>query len=281
MPAIDVDPGFAASVAENRIVFSRSHESALRAMARATAYGQALERLGRTVSYEPFAGLPALGHGPQPEWLGKQILSAIGIAVPDGMLATDLDEAKAIAARTGYPVALKGQAAQLTHKTEAGAVMLGIADEAALIAAWRTLHDTVAARSTVPLDGVLVERMAPKGVELVIGARRDPRWGPVLMVGLGGILIEAIGDVRLMAADTAEEDIAAELGKLRGAKMLHGFRGLPPVDIAAVARAAAAIGRLMLTLPQIVEIDVNPIFAGADGVTAVDALIVTAPVSLD
>ncbi len=121
--------------------------------------------------------------------------------------------------------------------------------------------------------------MAAKGLELVIGAKRDPKWGPILLVGLGGIWIEAIGDVRLMPCDLAEEDIIEEIGKLRSAKLLKGFRGAPPVDVAAVARTASLIGRLMMTRPEIVEIDINPLFVHAqgEGVTAVDALIVTQP----
>jgi acyl-CoA synthetase (NDP forming) len=191
-----------------------------------------------------------------------------------------VDEAEAIASRVGYPVVLKAQASALAHKTEAGGVILNLADAAALRGGWATLHANIArAQPGLALDGVLVEKMAAKGLELVIGAKRDPKWGPVLLVGLGGIWIEAIGDVRLMPCDLAEQDIIAEIEKLRSAKLLKGFRGSPPVDVAAVARTAALIGRLMMTRPEITEIDINPLFVHAqgEGVTAVDALIVTQP----
>lgn len=276
MPAAAIDPGFAETVAENRIIFSRSHEGALRAMAHVTAHGRALARTQRAVSPEPFTGLPALGKGAQPEWLGKRLLAAIGISVPEGALATSLLQAEEIAGRIGYPVALKGQAATLTHKTEAGAVLLGIADRQSLGEAWAALENNVAAHGGVTLDGILVERMARNGVELMIGGRRDPRWGPIVMIGLGGIWVEAFGDVRLLPPDLSHEDIVAELAMLRGARMLAGFRGAPTVDIAAVARAVSAIGRLMMTEATIMEIDVNPLFAHEAGVTAADALIVTA-----
>jgi len=278
LPNSELAPEFEAALKENRIVFSRSAERTMQAMALATFHGRMLERAKRAVSPEPFEGLPELGAGALPEWQGKALLRAIGIQVPEGGLATSLAEAEAIAARIGYPVALKAQAGTLAHKTEAGGVILNLADADALRAGWATLHDNVArAMPGIVLDGVLVEKMAAKGLELVIGARRDPQWGPVLLVGLGGIWIEAIGDVRLMPCDLAEEDIAEEIGKLRSAKLLGPFRGSPPVDVAALAHSAALIGRLMLTRPEIMEIDINPVFAHAEGqgITAVDALIVT------
>lgn len=278
LPNSELAPEFEAALRENRIIFSRSAERAIQAIGLATFHGRALQRAKRTVTPVPFEGLPVLGKGALPEWQGKTLLRAIGIPVPEGGLATSLGEAQAIAARIGYPVALKAQAGALAHKTEAGGVILNLTDADALRAGWATLHDNISrAQPGLTLDGVLIEKMAPKGLELVVGARRDPKWGPVLLVGLGGIWIEAIGDVRLMPCDLAEADIVEEIGKLRGAKLLGAFRGAPPVDVAAVARTAALLGRLMLTRPEIVEIDINPLFAHArgDGVTAVDALVVT------
>jgi acyl-CoA synthetase (NDP forming) len=119
--------------------------------------------------------------------------------------------------------------------------------------------------------------MAEKGLELMIGAKRDAKWGPVVLAGLGGIWVEALGDVRLLPPDMAEPDIVDELYKLRSAKLLGGFRGAPPVDVAAVARTASLIGRLMQTRPEILEIDLNPVFVQAEGegLVAVDALVVT------
>jgi acyl-CoA synthetase (NDP forming) len=278
-PAPELNAEFEAGIRENGLILSRSLERSMKALARVTHHGRDLERAARSVSAEPFVDLPALGAGPQPEWLGKQLLAAIGVKIPEGGLAREPAEAEALAERIGYPVALKAQAGALAHKTEAGGVLLGIEDAEALRAAWRRLHDNVRkAQPDLILDGVLVERMAPKGLELMIGAKRDPKWGPVVLAGLGGIWVEALGDVRLLPADMAEADIVAELYKLRSAKLLSGFRGSPAVDVAAVARTAALIGRLMLTSPEIVEIDLNPVFVHAEGegLTAVDALVVTA-----
>jgi acyl-CoA synthetase (NDP forming) len=134
------------------------------------------------------------------------------------------------------------------------------------------------AQPDLHLDGILVEAMSPRGLELVAGARRDPKWGAVVLVGLGGIFVEALHDVRLIAADATHGEIAAELQRLKTAKLLDGFRGSPPVDIDAVADVAVNLGRLMRAHPEIEEIDVNPlmVFARGHGATALDALIVTA-----
>lgn len=271
-------PEFLSLAREHRIILSRSSERSLRAMAQATAHGLAIEAAKVSSPAAPISDMPKLGHGPEVEWIGKQVLAAAGIRIPDGALATTVDEAASVAQRIGYPVAVKAQAPALAHKTEAGGVLLNIADETALRAAWHKLHDNVAhAQPGLKLDGVLVEKMSPKGLELVVGAKRDPRWGPVVLVGLGGVLVEALGDVRLLPADLSEAAIIDELHKLKAAKLLNGFRGMPAVDVVAVAQAAAAVGRLMRAHPEIVEIDVNPlvVHAKGQGATALDALIVT------
>ncbi|QNA87184.1 acetate--CoA ligase family protein [Sphingomonas sp. So64.6b] len=277
-PAPELDPDFAQAVLDNGLILSRSIERSMRAISRVTHYGRALERNARSVIHAPFEDLGVLGRGPQPEWVGKRLLSAIGIRIPDGDLARTLDEGVAIAERVGFPVAIKAQAGALAHKTEAGGVMLSIRNADALRTAWQTLHDNIArAAPGLMLDGVLIERMADKGLELMIGAKRDPKWGPVVLIGLGGIWVEALGDVRLVPADMAVKDIIAELDKLRSAKLLHGVRGAPPVDIQSVAATASLIGRLMMTVPEIEEIDLNPVFVHAEGqgLTAVDALVIT------
>jgi acyl-CoA synthetase (NDP forming) len=268
----------AAILRGNHMVVMRSPERAIRALSTLTAHARRQRARSDSTAHRPFAGLPALGRGVQPEWLGKELLKAIGVPVPAGALARTPDEAARIAARIGYPVVLKAQSADLAHKSEAGGVILNIADEAALRQQWNTLHANVArARPGLVLDGVLIETMGERGLELVVGARRDPMWGPVLLIGLGGVWIEALGDVRLLPVAAGKDRIIAELGKLKAAKLLGGFRGSPPVDVGAVADIAGAIGRLMATRPDIVEIDVNPVVALADGqgALALDALVIT------
>ncbi|TMJ37152.1 MAG: acetate--CoA ligase family protein [Alphaproteobacteria bacterium] len=221
--------------------------------------------------------LPRLGKGAQPEWLGKKMLAAAGVRVPDGDLARTADEAVAVARRIGYPVVLKAQAAALSHKTEAGGVVLNLANESAVRVAWDTLVGNVKrAAPDITLDGVLIEKMSAKGIELMVGAKRDPSWGTVLLVGLGGIWVEALGDVQPLPADADAAQIIEALRKLRSANLLAGFRGAPPADIEAVAQVVMAISRLMQSVPELTEIDVNPLMVQAkgQGVIALDALMV-------
>ena len=219
-------------------------------------------------------------HGSIAEWRGKEILARCGVPVPRGRLATSLAEAHVIAQEIGFPVVLKAQADALAHKSEAGGVIVGIADAAQLDAAEaRMVQSVSAAAPHITLDGMLVETLAPKGgLEMIVGARRDPQWGPVLLVGLGGVWTEALHDVRLLPADAGAGEIAHELEKLKGAALLHGLRGAPARDVAAFAGVAAKIGALMLANPDIVEIDVNPVnvYAIGEGALALDALIVMA-----
>jgi len=269
-----IPPEFIAAFRAKGIPVLRSPERAMRALAHATTYGQALATSGRDTTAINAPALPR--RGTLAEYEGKTYLAALGITVPEGALARDVAQAKEIAARVGYPVALKAQAAALAHKSDAGGVALNIADAAALEAAWQRMTQAIAtAQPGLKLDGVLVEKMGPRGLELILGARRDPQWGPVMLIGLGGIWTEALDDVRLMPADLPRERIMAELGKLKGARMLRGLRGAPPVDTGAIADAAVRVGALMRARPEIAEIDINPLVAYPDGVLALDALIVT------
>jgi acetate---CoA ligase (ADP-forming) len=269
-----VPPEFTETLRAKGVPVLRSPERAFRALAHATVYAQALA----TPAGEPLTiAAPALPRrGTVPEHEGKAYLASLGIAVPQGGLARSAEDAKQIAARIGYPVALKAQAAALAHKSDAGGVALAIKDEAALEAAWHRMHERVGvARPGLTLDGVLIEAMAAPGVELIVGARRDPDWGPVVVVGLGGVWTEALDDVRLMPADLPRERVIAEIGRLKGARVLTGLRGAPPVDVAAIADVAVRIGALMHARGEIVEIDINPLIAYPKGVLALDALIIT------
>jgi acyl-CoA synthetase (NDP forming) len=249
-------------------MLTMSPERNLRALATFCHFNQLSKRPRAS---EPMPGpLPAPQlTGAQPEWLGKKLLAGIGIPVPAGELATNAEQSVAVANRIGFPVAAKAQSAKLLHKTEAGGVLLDIADATELVAAYTDLTNRIP-----ELDGVLVESMADRGVELVVGATRHPGWGPVVVVGMGGIAVEAIGDYRLLPADLAKADIIDELRKLRAAKLLGGFRGSVPVDLDAVAEVVAAIGRLMLAQSRIVELDINPLVVRPNGATALDALVV-------
>jgi acyl-CoA synthetase (NDP forming) len=209
-----------------------------------------------------------------PEYRAKQLLAPLGIPFPNGGFAATLEEAKSVAARVGYPVVLKAQAAALSHKSDAGGVILNLADEAALAEGWARLHANVAAYSPgLALDGALIETMGARGIELIVGARNDPEWGAVILVGFGGVQAELLHDVRLLAPDLTHDAIVAELRKLKSAALLDGYRGSPAVDVAAVADIIAALGALLLGTPNIREIDLNPVVVYPTGAVALDALI--------
>jgi acyl-CoA synthetase (NDP forming) len=258
------------------IPFFRSPERALRALARVTAYGRSLEK-ARTRSATPALDAPPLpAHGTLTEHASKRYIAGLGIAVPQGGLAGDLTVARTIAARIGYPVALKLQASALPHKSDAGAVLLGIGDDAQLAVAWDKLAQVASRHPGLAVDGVLVEAMAPSGLEMIVGARRESDWGPVVLVGLGGIWTEALHDVRVLPVGLGLDEITQEIGRLKGARLLQGMRGAPARDLTALAATVQLIGSLMAARPDIREIDLNPltVYGVGEGVLALDALIV-------
>lgn len=277
-----VEPFFLDAIKASGVPLFRSADRALRALRRVAQYGEALQRAARA-HCAPVAALALPGavpaNGIYAEYQGKDWLKAAGLPVPAGALARDVEQAVRIAREIGYPVVLKAQASELPHKSDVGGVLVGLADEAALRAGWTQLFSNVARhRPELVLDGALVEAMGPRGLELVVGAKRDADWGPVVLVGLGGIWIEALKDVRLIPADMAEEDIVVELGRLKAASVLQGIRGAAAVDLQAIARVVALVGAQMRANPAITEIDINPLLAypagSAQPVLALDALVV-------
>ena len=256
------------------VPFFRSPERALRALARLNSL-RAPQPAPPTPVAEP-AGT-RLPSGVIPEYAAKRILAEAGIPFPRAELVNDLHDAQLAAARIGYPVVLKAQSSGLAHKSDIGGVVLGIADDESMAEAWRKLDANISkARPDLRLDGYLVEAMARPGVELIVGARNDPDWGPVLVVGLGGIWAEALRDVRVLPADVAPAAIIRELRKLKSALLLTGFRDGSARDLGTVAKIVSRLGQFVGEHPEIVEIDVNPliVYLEQEGALAVDALIV-------
>ncbi len=213
------------------------------------------------------------------EYRAKDMLAPFGIPFPQGGFATTLVEAQAVAARIGYPVVIKAQAQALSHKSDAGGVILNLADDAALTDGWARLYANVAAHaSDVTLDGVLVEAMGARGVELIVGARNDPDWGAVILVGFGGVQAEILQDVRLLSPDLSRDAIIAELRALKSGALFDGWRGAPALDVDAVADIIATLGQLLRGTPEIREIDLNPVvvYPTDQGAIALDALIFAA-----
>lgn len=200
-------------------------------------------------------------------------LRASGLRLVETRFAVDRASAIEAARAIGYPVALKIESPAIPHKTEADGVRLGLRDDAAVGRAFDSVME--AARRHAPaahLDGVVVQAMANPAVELVLGLRWDPVFGHVVMVGLGGIFIEVLKDVAFARAPTSHRDARAMLDGLVGAPVLRGARGRPPVDENALVEAIVALSRLVEAHPGIEELDLNPVFAGPDGVVAVDWL---------
>lgn len=253
--------------------FFRSPERAFRALA-------AVKRLARSFEVIPSAAPRAearLEPGMIPEYRAKQLLARRGLKMPPGRLVVTLQEALTAADELGFPLALKAQSSHLPHKSEAGAVALNIGDGAALRAAWATMQQRLTVeRTDVSLDGMLLERMSDSGIEIIIGARNEAGWGPVIMVGLGGILTELLQDVVFIPAGVGRAQIAQALRSLKGAKLFDGYRGSPPADVDAAITVVESLSALLLQHPEIVEADLNPVrvHARGQGATVLDALFV-------
>ena len=213
------------------------------------------------------------------EWRARPLLAAYGIGGDDGaVLAKSAAEADAAARKIGRPVALKVQSGHLPHKSEAGAVALDVSADAAAKAYERVL---AAAKTFAPnaiIEGVLVQPMAKPGRELILGVKSDPQWGPLLMVGLGGIAVEALGNVALAPVPIRPDGAQRLLGELPGAeKILGAFRGVPAADTDALCELIVRLSQFAADhAGDIAEIDLNPVIVHArgEGVSVVDALIV-------
>jgi len=201
------------------------------------------------------------------------LVGAAGIAVTEVVSVADAASAVASARRFGGPVVLKLDAIGLAHKSDLGGVALDLRGDDAVYGAALTLLET-GRRHGLVVRGLLVEAMAPPGIELILGMRRDAQFGPAVVVGFGGVLTEVLDDVtiRLAPLDTATAE--GMLDDLRGALLLQGVRGRPPVDRAALAAMLVALGRLGMARPDVLEVDLNPVIASRSGALAVDALVV-------
>ncbi|ADK84480.1 ATP-grasp domain protein [Desulfarculus baarsii DSM 2075] len=204
------------------------------------------------------------------EYDSKKVLAAYGVPVTREILAGSADEAIAAAQVLGGPVALKACSAKLLHKTERGAVRLGLRQPADIARAFAELMAL-----EPDLDGVLVQEMVSGARELVMGLKRDAQFGPCVMLGLGGVLTEILADTAFRAAPIDAIEARDMCDQLRGKAMLGAFRGQAPADMDALCAALVGLGRIGLDLPAVSEIDVNPLIIDANGrLAAVDALVV-------
>ena len=206
----------------------------------------------------------------------KAVLAAYGVPVVGERLVADAEAAVAAAETLGFPVVLKVESPDLPHKTEAGVIRLDLRDTAAVREGFAAVMANAARASPPPrVNGVLVQPMVPAGLEMVVGARLDPLFGPMVVVGLGGILVELLRDSATALAPVGQDEARAMLGRLKGRKLLEGFRGLPPVDQDRLADIVRRVSELAADgRERIAEIDVNPLICAGGRQVAVDALIV-------
>jgi acetate---CoA ligase (ADP-forming) len=257
--------GAADALREAGIPVYRDLEGALRALAALVRAG-AVRPQGVPQLPQPSEPVQATGY-----WAARELLADAGIDFPAARRVASAGEALTAAEEVGYPVVLKALAQE--HKSDAGGVVVGLRDEEALRAALARLDERLAP------SAYSVERLAPvgDGVELLIGARWDARFGPVALAGLGGVHTELLGDAAVALAPLGPDDALALLLSLRAAPLLQGARGRPPLDVDAAAGALAALSRVAAAHPELCELEVNPLLMLPDGVVGLDARAVPAP----
>jgi acetyl coenzyme A synthetase (ADP forming)-like protein len=192
----------------------------------------------------------------------RAVLVAIGLPLPAGGTAQTADEAAKLARAVGFPVALKLASHSIVHKTEIGAVRLNLADEESVRRAFEEIRSRLARNGMLgAMDGVLVQPMILSGVEVMVGVTADPLFGPLIAFGLGGIHVEILGDVCFRITPLTDRDAAEMAREIRGFRLLEGYRGHPAADVAAIEQMLLRVSRLVEEVPEIGELDLNPVFA--------------------
>lgn len=221
----------------------------------------------------------AQGRAALDEASGKALLAGRGIAVPRGVVVGADDDLDVRLAGIAFPVACKIMSPDLLHKSDAGGVAVGLRDVAEVAAARTRMLSSDAIRA-LRIDGFLIEEMTPAGLELVVGGVRDAWFGPMLMVGLGGVFVEVLEDVAFRICPIAAIDAREMLDELAGAKLLDGYRGRPAVSrdalVDVMLRIGGADGLLLAHEIDIEEADINPLIVSAHGAVAVDARFILA-----
>jgi len=254
-------------------------ESAARALARAARYGEWLAspegEVPEIAGFDLDEARAAVGEAPGPRWLDPEavdrLMRAAGIRTARTVFARTAEDAARAARQIGGKVAVKLASHALTHKSDVGGIVLGVEGSDAA-SAFCTIADRLeAADRREAMDGVVVQEMVPPGVELLIGATQDPSYGPLVAFGIGGVNVELWKDLVFRLAPLRDIDAEAMLNGVRARALLDGFRGAPPVDRAALLDALHRVSHMVAHLPQIRELDINPLIAGPGGVVAVDA----------
>ncbi len=205
----------------------------------------------------------------------KELLKKAGIPIVEAKLARSKKEAIFISKKVGFPVVLKISSPDVVHKSDSGGVKLGLANATQVGKAYNEIIPSI--KKTYPkaeIQGVSVQPMAPPGVEVIVGMSKDPQFGPVLMFGLGGILVEVLKDVSFRIVPVTERDAREMIREIKGYPILEGYRGQKPASIPALEKLIVKVSQFVEKNPQIKELDLNPIFAYPDKAVAVDARII-------
>ena len=225
------------------------------------------------------AAVPERTHGPSQglsEYESLNYLKAHGVTIPPQAVAATADEAVKAAGNLGYPLSVKIHSADIQHKSDVGGVKLNIRDEAELRLAFETVMDNC--RKNAPdakLEGVLLKPMLKAGVEMIIGVNNDKDFGPMIMVGMGGVFVELFKDVQLAPAPLTREQAKKMLESLNSYPLLNGYRGNPVCDKEALADMLVSISEMAAKgKDSIKELDINPVFVTEEGVAIADALLV-------
>jgi acetate---CoA ligase (ADP-forming) len=209
------------------------------------------------------------------ELQSKKIIAQYGIEVTEPIVARSKEAAIAAAEKIGYPVVAKIVSPQITHKSDIGGVFRDLSNRDDVSRAYTHILD--AAEKHAPhatIDGISIQKMAPSGLELVIGLHRDPQFGPIVMFGLGGIFVEVLKDVAFRIAPLSRDDARDMIRQIKGYKLLEGYRSLPAVDVTAIEEILLKVSHIGENHPEIIEMDINPLIAYHTGVVAVDGRIV-------
>ena len=205
----------------------------------------------------------------------KELLKTAGINVVETKLAVSREQAVEISQQLGFPVALKIASADVSHKTDAGGVKLGLKTAAQVGKAYDDIMKAITkAFPAAKIEGVSVQPMAKPGVEVIIGMSKDAQFGPVLMFGLGGIFVEILKDVSFRIVPLQKRDAVEMVREIKGFPLLQGYRGSEPVDIGNLENILLKVSEFVEKTPEIKELDLNPIFAYKDGAVAVDARVI-------
>ncbi len=207
-----------------------------------------------------------------------ELVALYGVPVPGFCLARDPGEAEECYERLRKPLVAKVVSPDILHKSDVGGVVLGIETRDQAIEAFQNIVDTVGSRAPgARIIGVIFQEMAPKGVEVIVGGRRDPSFGPIALLGLGGTLVEVLKDYKLALAPVSTCRAREMVEGLRGRKLLEGYRGRPAADKNAIVEGLASISQLVASLPQVEEAEVNPLMVYEKGAVAVDARVILVP----